>query len=389
MTIDTWVKVFAIHTDWLELDSRLDSSYTVPKLRLQCGSVTHSSGRAQGSVHTELIWNDQGMMIVEHFFEQQLDVDSRQIAVLQWSELQGIYNLGNVPVINEAVAAEVSRFRSIVEFAEVVSARRDQPNEEKAMLLSQHLAVGYKLYGRSGAEPSLADDCFAVWDCSAIIKNRIAYPNNIKALGCEYLGYWSIWVCQFHRKNRLLSLISSCYHLFMRPVAVSHGRPARRRDEVRGRGADDEGILLSHSSADSTSHSVSNTLPLSSDGQQDLSVSQGQPSGNNADAGATSILEQLVAQFAPIAQGGHQNPPPTAENKASKWLQKVTMMPPHFFAGSTESLGWENCLFQLGRIFDAVDCPDDRRVAIAQYLLDKEVVDVRNISSNATQRMRD
>ncbi|KAL6584307.1 hypothetical protein OROMI_003596 [Orobanche minor] len=58
---------------WLELDSRLASSHTVPKLRLQCSSITHSSGRAQGSVHTKLIWNDQGLMIVEHFFfEQQL-----------------------------------------------------------------------------------------------------------------------------------------------------------------------------------------------------------------------------------------------------------------------------------------------------------------------------
>ncbi|KAL6573238.1 hypothetical protein OROMI_012854 [Orobanche minor] len=96
--IDTWVKLFAVHTDWLELDSRLASSHIVPKLRLQCRSITHSSGRAQRSVHTELIWNDQGMLIVElFFFEQQLNIDSST----------GIYNLGSVSVINEAVAGLV------------------------------------------------------------------------------------------------------------------------------------------------------------------------------------------------------------------------------------------------------------------------------------------
>ncbi|KAL6563369.1 hypothetical protein OROHE_005956 [Orobanche hederae] len=39
--------------------SRLTSSHTVPKLRLQCNPFTHSSGKAQESVHTELIEVDK------------------------------------------------------------------------------------------------------------------------------------------------------------------------------------------------------------------------------------------------------------------------------------------------------------------------------------------
>ncbi|KAL6519669.1 hypothetical protein OROHE_017359 [Orobanche hederae] len=49
-------------------------------------------------------------------------------------------------------------------------------------------------------------------------------------------------------------------------------------------------------------------------------------------------------------------------------------MHPPCFSGSSDSLGWENGLFQLGRTFDVVACLDERRVYIAQYLLDEEAV---------------
>ncbi|KAL6553759.1 hypothetical protein OROMI_019432 [Orobanche minor] len=104
----------------------------------------------------------------------------------------------------------------------------------------------------------------------------------------------------------------------------------------------------------------------------DGSGNQEDAAGNGIGIGVATILQQVAAQMTQLTQAVQRNTDVTQNIGTNQWLREVVRMNPPRFAGAADALGWEDWLFQLGKIFEVVDCPEDRKVPVAQYLLDRD-----------------
>ncbi|KAL6505288.1 hypothetical protein OROGR_025105 [Orobanche gracilis] len=102
------------------------------------------------------------------------------------------------------------------------------------------------------------------------------------------------------------------------------------------------------------------------------SENQGDAVGDGNGIGVATILQQVAAQMTQLAQAVQRNTDVTQNIGANQWLREVVRMNPPHFAGAADALGWEDWIFQLGKIFEMVDCPEDRKVPVAQYFLDRD-----------------
>ncbi|KAL6498638.1 hypothetical protein OROGR_028185 [Orobanche gracilis] len=104
----------------------------------------------------------------------------------------------------------------------------------------------------------------------------------------------------------------------------------------------------------------------------DRTRDQDRTGGDGIGIGVTIILQRVDAQMTQLTQAVQRNTDVTQNVGANQWIREVVRMNPPRFTGATDALGWDGWLLKLGKILEVVDCPEERKVSVAQFLLDND-----------------
>ncbi|KAK8956681.1 hypothetical protein KSP39_PZI001269 [Platanthera zijinensis] len=88
------------------------------------------------------------------------------------------------------------------------------------------------------------------------------------------------------------------------------------------------------------------------------------------------VVTQLAVVLVETLQRGSVPPPRTESDSTNveRWLDIFMQSSPPKFAGSTNPLIVEEWLRQIKQIFEGIECPEEKRVTLVEFVLQKDVV---------------